>query len=901
VIYLPLAYLMDCILAQMSKTYVSRCHFDANLYSEPMAIMNLLWEFNRIKGDKHKWCMRYGIFLPRVRRLNNTCENLRKRVAQFLNIPADGIVAQEPPLRMPHAKVTLLRIIKAWVFHDSVIQCRSQKFTKGLTENAFSIDLQKKSARIEKEHLHQVLSRDRHPFELKGHSKVEQKGTFDLGDGNGFSIPEFEERLLSYSTEKSCSVVSNKSEDYQAVYIEDEVAHRQDFAFLLEMLTERLRHKRTVLLAPNNNRRGRAERPCGLFLCGDTSKGGKKWMIFSSTKISLLSNKQWKSLDLQLQDYMKSSSLTGLSCAFTLSRTNKFQLILFGSPVSQRDLADMFAASSLIVNPPKMTAFTQQISFPLTDSEPLETGTGENSHTAETSWDRPPISGNIPEGARVLSLLASDRRKEHVIRLGSGVLQSDDDDDDSEALIDIHLETSQTKLGNRWTRFGSTRNVFVDSNSVPATAIPLRGHGTLLCMCANTLEVRGGGARVEGLTLLPQGRLFFMLCRITFGLYQKENVADGSLATNCINWIMEESDGPAKPEEWDQRIGRAVSFHEHSIDMGEKLECFPEKVIELLAVFDGFDEAHKIEEWGSLFSDPFIGSNMARSTESRLSKKGRKVVAPLGDEAEEFETAKLDPKLDGESQVGSDDDDEVLQRILAATSHLNVEPGKPKKKNGKKKNGKKKKESSKPTQLLRKDESPSNGLVDSSFKRISVFSKELYDLSRGLFATDTQSGSEIKETDVPSSNILAIVVQEVRLQRAVAVSEMTVDGHDWTIYEVLSGGVKYFQACFNNTGLRYTKQISKRKRPWITEKPIQARPTSLSDAADCVPPAFQRHLDDKMSVLSVGGNSVVVFQSIEMAIRMEAAFWLERQFCKTSLHWYEQEITSMVERLLQDY
>ena len=126
---------------------------------------------------------------------------------------------------------------------------------------------------------------------------------------------------------------------------------------------------------------------------------------------------------------------------------------------------------------------------------------------------------DIPEGARLLSVLASSRRNQH------SVILCDDNDGDNKGngagdknFVEVSLDRKETKLSERWKRFGTNRKVYVPVNCVPAFAQPLGGASELFACCANTLEVSGGGLRVECLTILPPGRLFVLLAFLTFGM-----------------------------------------------------------------------------------------------------------------------------------------------------------------------------------------------------------------------------------------------------------------------------------------------------------------------------------------------------------------------------------------------
>ena len=98
-----------------STGYVARCHFDANLYSEPMSLMNAIYDYD-MAPDKSKWCLRYRIAIARMKQLASTRNSLRTRVARYFGINEEVLVPESPPVLMPHAKVNILRILQVWVF-----------------------------------------------------------------------------------------------------------------------------------------------------------------------------------------------------------------------------------------------------------------------------------------------------------------------------------------------------------------------------------------------------------------------------------------------------------------------------------------------------------------------------------------------------------------------------------------------------------------------------------------------------------------------------------------------------------------------------------------------------------------------------------------------------------------
>merc|ERR1711976_347660 len=77
------------------------------------------------------------------------------------------------------------------------------------------------------------------------------------------------------------------------------------------------------------------------------------------------------------------------------------------------------------------------------------------------------------------------------------------------------------------------------------------------------------------------------------------------------------------------------------------------------------------------------------------------------------------------------------------------------------------------------------------------------------------------------------------------------------------------------------------------------RPSRMKDANDCVPPTVSCPEVAEVSVSR--DRTVLAFQTIEDALRMESAFYLERQFSfagKTfMLHWFDHSFDKMIQLL----
>jgi len=785
---------------------------------------------------------------------------------------------------------------QVWVFHDTIIECNPLSVTVGKSKDGVTIDLMKRSDRVERAHLDQVLRTERHPYKLEGYCQTEQKGTFHRSSAglsdekpSDFGI-EFEDRVLSYASQKSYFVVRVSFSEYSAVFVQQESMESPVLAEMLHVFDADCGTKTFLEAKPNSGtRRGIAERPCGMWKIfareGNLSQendNSRLWtkFVFAGSKVN---KKRMKLLD----DFVRNSSLKGISFHFPWISTAEQEQLSFvlvargvAKAVPDVDLRDLLASPRVKCS--VKTSFDQQrVVFPLTPSKPLAFR-GENltSLSGSPSWERPLLKGCIPEGARILSVLASGRRKEHIVRLSSfdnGKAKKDSASrgDESE-LLDLHLDPKQTNIARRWKRFNTTDTVYVETNSVPASAVPIHGSDVLYCCCANTLELRGGGLRAEGLTLLPPGKTFLVLCRFTFGLFQKENVEDGTLVKKAIQWIDSQSQGIEK-ELLGKRIKKAVSFHFSTIELEQELRCFPAKVAELLQVFDRVD-GYECSVWDGLASNPFIGENLDRNLEA--------LNVPM----------KTKPRVssknaDDMAAAGKNADQDDLKSI--GGNH------------GKSRNGK-----STRSQVKGSEPTLRSGVFEayigehSQFTRLSSFFEHERRVSERLFARDLPVGQALGEDDLPSSNILAMIVQQVRASMGGKKGNETMsieDSEDWEIYTIPQDESVWFLAVFVGADLPYIKRTSK-VAAWLKQTDAtKARPAVASAALECVPPSFLSKVKQKL-VVSGDGKETLVFDSLELAVRMEASFWLERQFLRGKRHWYmQQDIDGLAGRLKSEW
>ena len=148
--------------------------------------MNLLHSF-RMAKSKGEFCRKECVSFTRLRHLHGTVESLRRRVADRLNVPMDFLEVEEPPFEAPHAKITILRVLQTWLFHDTMIELSKKKALQAGDDGTFTIELSGPS--VEPKHLLQVLDADRHPFQILNRVKTIHSGSFVAGDAYPYPLP----------------------------------------------------------------------------------------------------------------------------------------------------------------------------------------------------------------------------------------------------------------------------------------------------------------------------------------------------------------------------------------------------------------------------------------------------------------------------------------------------------------------------------------------------------------------------------------------------------------------------------------------------------------------------------------------------------------------------------------
>jgi hypothetical protein len=247
---------------------------------------------------------------------------------------------------------------------------------------------------------------------------------------------------------------------------------------------------------------------------------------------------------------------------------------------------------SIHLLPTRTMQGSQKVFFPFCPNLPLQHKPNKISHERDlalSSWARPMFQC-IPEGERLLQAVALGCHSELEISIQRG-------------------------FGSGWKRYGVGGGVMLDPIGVPGLAIPVTQSGMLYCVCANTLLLQNGGIRAEGLTLLPQGEEFLLLSLYSFGIFPDgDDETIESIADRAIMRMKSSLDKEKRSKLMDSLLG-ALSFHLSAIELGESLEFPPQKIIELLAIFDSI-HGRALRPW-VMDAEPFLAENLKKHRRRR--------------------------------------------------------------------------------------------------------------------------------------------------------------------------------------------------------------------------------------------------------------------------------------------
>lgn len=623
-----------------SKTFMSRCTFDAGLYSEPMATVKLLHEYS-ISKDRSQFIWKHRVSGTRMRHLYGTVQSLKQRVAEHLRIDSELLEVESRPLN--HSKINILRILQVWIFRDTIIVQKPAKRTTEVIDGGMSITLT--GPQITRQHLNQILDEQRHKFEILNTGKIYMQGSFRASSG-AFTEQAFDTRFASHALEKNIDISSYFRQTTQKFFVPGEIWHNAKDKVVIGVGNIALLSIDKIFLQQISgvNKRGVRGRACGAWQphAGDGASASNDNTLQVKCVVILTfflpDAKQRKILGSFVENtYLTNAARSSLFCSITKTYTKtSFSLSFEGEchTVSKTDLCDMFAAPDLAAS--TSGSIQQSITFPR-----VETSTENNLY---------PLIEDAPEGARLMTVLASTRRKDNFIRFNDGRVGHEGS---VAKYIDVVLPKNISINGNKWKKKDSRGNVFVQENCVPAAALPITYDLEIFGCCANTLELRGGACRVEGITLLPPGRTFVGLALLACGVNPRTGISrvsdfaippeedkykDNEYVEDVMNaivedgwdWMKENDRHSNLSDRW--RAFEALQFHSECLQLGETLECQPELIKNLCELFDMVD-GQPMTVWD-------IDTLATLRTKSRTRETAR-----LADRDQQRQTAKMQPMM----------------------------------------------------------------------------------------------------------------------------------------------------------------------------------------------------------------------------------------------------------------
>jgi hypothetical protein len=878
-----------------SQTYASKCKFDAGLYSEPMGLMNALWDNECQQASrKYSWTTKNNLVMKRWQQVISSRNSLRKRVADFVGIHEERLRVQLPPRDMPHEKLVILRILKVWVFSNSIIECPPSKL-KLSRDGSVALSVKGRSSVIlEESHLDRILKPELHPFSIGEKNETRQAGVFEEEEEFLFSefVDKFESRLLSYASEKNIGAALCHSDQDLCLYLEKTDAVREFVNSISSVCTFQNRFAYDVA---HKTRRGIQERPSGLWTVlgeavSDTLFVRKKEFLRIDVDQDIVEGDEFDRIRASTIEKLSGSDIKSKMIwhFFTQNRKKKqtkktsvsqpFWVATLGEcqKISGTDLEDLLGKK-----PQSLTTNTQKSVQSIVLRPP------PNSKKQETSEFCEPLFVDVPEGARILAMLASSQRKgkRNVLKIPIDVHNMESEETYVFAFNEAEVDVSQ-----RWKRLNTSNRVYVD-DSVPATAIHTSSN--LFAVAANGLEIRSGGLKVEGLTLLPPNPLFLVLSHLSFGIeinqpllwataHGEEYDRGKKKISKSYTWLKERAirvskkidnmgdqimfsqppvteNSPLQPNFWYEeelknRLEQASDFSDSCSSMEEKLVCFPEKIRELCELFDGVD-GHALSPWESIDDESLTTENLKKWQWERKTST-----------SEEQQPHSLPSPSDANPQ--------------AAPSTASKSSG------------------------SSKNHGATARVVAGKKNEIRNFGPELIASSKKLFATTLSNGEDMPA--FPSTNILALIFQqfeEIIRSEEKSFNEnrnfkVALDASNWHITSHKGKGDDNFlyQARFLNDSIAKIPAFGrgKNKLPkWI--KKDRFRPSTIVEAKQCVPPTVA------CPTVVESAGSGLRFESIEDALTMESAFWLNHQFChagKSGIrHWYAFSVEQMIELL----
>jgi hypothetical protein len=559
------------------KSYSSKVYFDCGLYSEPLAAMNMLYDYEQAK-IKASFAHKYSLSLPRVKQLYSTVHHLQSRVANALGHKNDNLFRITiPPRDLPVSKITALRLLNIFAFPEFIITSVPRKQVRD--DGLYRLTL-KNAKQFQDDMLHGILDPVRFAYTINRKQKNIYTGNAKY-DEKLSAIGPTEQRLLSYSLEKNFLVT--------LLYTGNDCIQ----AYIPHDLSEQLKHRLgpdficTATLScyytESLNLRGIRGRACGFWSVERRACGfwpGEKEnvdLLSSETKTTRFvdlftfhaSHKRTKERFKELTKTLTTVDVEFFALALQKLPKNTlgFTAATYGDlkGISFQDASDLFLCTELKISAQE-DGGNDSVNIDFVQYQ-------DGSH---------PFLRDIPVGARILSALACGHRKKHVLALTKEA-------DGKEICLELQLAASETRFVDRWTTLGLKKSkVFVDNCSVPASANDIRGKNLFSC-CANYLEVNGGCVKVDGLTMLPPSTDFLALALTCVG-NSLPPILQQALTMESYLESLSETIGIdvvcSRSVSYDERLPDALLFCAYMSERNDTIACDENLVRQMCTIFD---------------------------------------------------------------------------------------------------------------------------------------------------------------------------------------------------------------------------------------------------------------------------------------------------------------------------
>jgi len=871
-----------------------------------------------------------------LQRLVSTRDNLLGRVADFKKMDPSLLRVRVPPSKLNRSKLTVLRILQVWVSAE-IIEYKALPFKHTTMKDGSFVVPIKTTGGVELQQSHLDFLRKNHLYRIETRAEVEQTGGIVPAGDEPFDIVHFleagfEDRLVSYAADTELDLCWYFYENGLQLYASSSFSQTSDFENLRKLWVDFSDESELHLkqLDPSA-RRGRGERASGRWVIQDKPER----VADDSTSIVV---KKYIIPDCGLAEGINNMIRTGLtksSCeirrAMSLDLTRNlmskkkkkggrnvvFQIFYCGGQIQKltdTDLCDLFAISKRSGSyriSGKGESRSQSIVF----DSPDHNNTQSRDNGEKNLRAKKPLLRNAPEGARLLSILAGSRRREATVQIPLPVAEGEDESEEEE-LISFSLGNGLAKIHQRWTRINSDKAVFASEfNSVPASVIPIENcSGTLYACCANTLELRGGSVKVEGLSLLPPGSHFLLLSLLSFhrtpdglgSIPDNEEDLDDFIA-HAISWAnLKDQDGftgdsddaPDAAVDLGSRLKMSLQFSRACDDPDSQLICYPERVKELCRLLDGVD-GNKVRAWPKLDSDPFVPKpeHEQQFIASLLAEMRHPSSFYEGYNSENASDHCFEDDCQQHIQ-----DDSVLTSIprresdVMQTQSFSLDVPAEDNEYGKEE----------------KNEDESRALHS---EEVRVFSEAFLAKSLTMFAPIIPTNDA---DEMPTTNIMALFAKQV-VDGLLFDAVWKQDNRDELVLaaDLVGGTIKmcrdhwevrhfvdqdnksWYQALFVSKTLIPLKNRAFRESPkWYR----YGRPWIMEQALACIPPACRDSFVMKQAEVRDEDDSkmkAILCNDIESAMRAEAAFFLERQFWVDRQHWWEQPFQELMQQLLK--